>query len=145
VPRRLFALGGSLACGSGGGSSLAWLYDFGTDTWTQINPTYVGFNDPQSDLYGSNAYDFTTDYNAMSGEVFVRPQVEARISNVQRGWVIAPRKCSPALGQPCLHRFTQTYGEQSACVIVHVSSCHGWRGGAQHHSVRRCGGSGTRS
>lgn len=33
--------------------------------------TYVGFNDPQSDLYGSNAYDFTTDYDAMSGEVFV--------------------------------------------------------------------------
>ena len=68
----LFVAGGALACGSGGGSRAAWLYQFGAGQWQQIDPTWQGFDgDPIDQIWGYNAVDAAGDYDPVTKRVFL--------------------------------------------------------------------------
>jgi len=102
---RLFAFGGSLACKTGNGDNVTWMYDFASGHWLRMNPTgtlprwdlgIVTAYDPNSrkvfvhDNYSLSAYDIATNaFTRLTGDSdFVDIHMTATIDPIRKKLVI---------------------------------------------------------
>ncbi len=79
----MFAQGGSLWCGPGGGDSLSWLFDFSTNSWQQAADA------PSTMLGVVTAYDPVTDHVFHQGQLAFSEYDPAADSYTERGEVSA--------------------------------------------------------
>jgi hypothetical protein len=70
---QLFSMGGSPACGQGGGSNSIWIFDLTTRKWQPRTPTCTNFTcgGPYDEPYGYFPFNFASSYDPVTRQVYV--------------------------------------------------------------------------